>query len=94
VALAVCLRFDRPSDRALRALWALWDRFEHRGVPSLRSHTDGRHVPHASHPVRSGGSRRARIDAAIPFLVDQWIVNGADAATSYGVVSFLFNWTM
>jgi len=23
---------------------------------------------------------------------DQWIVNGAEAATSYGVVSFLFNW--
>jgi hypothetical protein len=23
----------------------------------------------------------------------QWMVNGAEAATSYGVVSFLFNWT-
>jgi hypothetical protein len=28
-----------------------------------------------------------------PPLVDQLMVNDADAATSYGVVSFLFNWT-
>jgi hypothetical protein len=39
-----------------------------------------------------GGDRDARVDAAIPF-VDQWMVNGADAATSYGVVLFLSNWT-
>lgn len=26
-------------------------------------------------------------------VVDQWMVNGAEAATSCGVVSFLFNWT-
>jgi hypothetical protein len=25
-------------------------------------------------------------------VMDQWMVNGADAATSYGVVSFLFSW--
>jgi hypothetical protein len=26
-------------------------------------------------------------------VVDQWMVSGAETATSYGVVSFLFNWT-
>jgi 2'-5' RNA ligase len=48
VALAVCLLFDRPSERAVRALW---DRLEEHGVPSLRSHTHGRHVPHVSYAV-------------------------------------------
>jgi hypothetical protein len=32
VALAVCLLFDRRSDRALRALW---DRLEERGGPHI-----------------------------------------------------------
>ena len=48
VALAVCLLFDRRSERAVRALW---DRLERAGVPSLRSHTHGRHVPHVSYAV-------------------------------------------
>ena len=48
MALAVCLLFDRPSERAVRALW---DRLEQHGVPSLRSHTHGRHVPHVSYAV-------------------------------------------
>jgi 2'-5' RNA ligase superfamily len=48
VALAVCLLFDRRSERAVRALW---DRVEEQGVPSLRSHTHGRHVPHVSYAV-------------------------------------------
>jgi len=48
VALAVCLLFDRRSERAVRALW---DRLERVGVPSLRSHTHGRHVPHVSYAV-------------------------------------------
>jgi 2'-5' RNA ligase len=45
VALAVCLLFDRRTDRLLRALW---DRLENLGVPTLKSHTHGRHVPHLS----------------------------------------------
>ena len=45
MALAVCLLFDRRSDRILRSLW---DRLEDLGVPTLRSHTHGRHVPHLS----------------------------------------------
>jgi hypothetical protein len=48
VALAVCLLFDRRSERAVRALW---DRVEEQGVPSLGSHTHGRHVPHVSYAV-------------------------------------------
>jgi 2'-5' RNA ligase len=48
VALAVCLLFDRRSERAVRALW---DRVEDQGVGSLRSHTHGRHVPHMSYAV-------------------------------------------
>jgi hypothetical protein len=48
VALAVCLLFDPRSERAVRALW---DRLERVGVPSLRSHTHGRHLPHVSYAV-------------------------------------------
>jgi 2'-5' RNA ligase len=48
VALAVCLLFDRRSERAVRSLW---DRVEQAGVPSLRSHTHGHHVPHVSYAV-------------------------------------------
>ena len=48
MALAVCLLFDRRSERAVRALW---DRIEQQGVPSLGSHTHGRHVPHVSYAV-------------------------------------------
>ncbi|RZT13480.1 2'-5' RNA ligase [Kribbella sp. VKM Ac-2569] len=45
MALAVCLLFDRRTDRLLRALW---DRLENLGVPTLKSHTHRRHVPHLS----------------------------------------------
>jgi hypothetical protein len=41
MALAVCLLFDRRTDRALRALW---HRLEELGVPTLASHTHGRHT--------------------------------------------------
>lgn len=48
MALAVCLLFDRRSERAVRSLW---DRLEDVGVPSLRSHTHGKHLPHVSYAV-------------------------------------------
>lgn len=48
MALAVCLLFDGPAERRLRALWA---RLEELGVPALGSHTHGRHVPHLSYAV-------------------------------------------
>jgi hypothetical protein len=48
VALGVCLLFDGRTERALRELW---DRLEERGVPTLRSHTHGRHHAHLSYVV-------------------------------------------
>ncbi len=48
MALAMCWLFDRRSERILRNLW---DRLEDLGVPTLRSHTHGRHVPHVSFAV-------------------------------------------
>lgn len=48
MALAVCLLFDRRSDRLVRELW---DRLEAQGVRTLASHTHGRHLPHLSYAV-------------------------------------------
>lgn len=45
MALAVCLLFDRRTDLAVRRMW---QRLEDAGVPTLLSHTHGRHVPHLS----------------------------------------------
>jgi 2'-5' RNA ligase len=66
VALAVCLLFDRQSERAIRALW---DRIEQQGVPSLRSHTHGRHVPHVSYAVLRSWDQAA-VAAALAGLDD------------------------
>ena len=60
MALAVCLLFDRRSERAVRALW---DRVEEQGVGSLRSHTHGRHVPHVSYAVLRRWDQVAVTDA-------------------------------
>jgi hypothetical protein len=46
MALAVCLLLDSPADDVVRGLW---DRMEAAGVPSLRSHTHGQHVPHLTY---------------------------------------------
>lgn len=48
MALAVCLLFDRPTERVLRQLW---QRLEARGVQTPATHTHGRHVPHLSMAV-------------------------------------------
>ncbi|OBG98033.1 2'-5' RNA ligase [Mycobacterium sp. E136] len=60
MALAVCLLFDRLSERAVRGLW---DRLEDVGVPSLRSHTHGRHLPHLSYAVLRQWGDEAVADA-------------------------------
>ena len=66
MALAACLLFDRQTERALRALW---DRLEDLGVPTLRSHTHGRHVPHVSYAVVREGDVDA-INRAVSALPD------------------------
>ena len=43
MSLAVCLLIDDPADAAIRQLWR---RLEDVCVPSLATHTHGRHVPH------------------------------------------------
>jgi hypothetical protein len=64
VALAVCLLFDARSERAIRALW---ERLESVGVPTLRSHTHRRHVPHVSYAVLRSWDRD-RVAAALGAL--------------------------
>jgi 2'-5' RNA ligase len=46
VALAVCLLFDDRADTAVRRLWS---RLDELGLPSLATHTHGRHVPHLTY---------------------------------------------
>ena len=43
MTLAVCLLLDARADADVRRLW---HRLEDAGVPTLLSHTHGRHVPH------------------------------------------------
>ena len=44
----MCALFDVPGERVIRDLWA---RLEERGVPTLATHTHGRHHPHLSYVV-------------------------------------------
>jgi 2'-5' RNA ligase len=64
----VCLLFDRRTDRLLRALW---DRLEELGVPTLRSHTHGHHVPHLSLAVLREWDHDKVMKAVQPLLSDQ-----------------------
>ena len=52
MALAVCLLFDRRTDRLVRELW---ERLESQGVATLLTHTHGRHHPHLSYAVLRDG---------------------------------------
>ena len=52
MALAVCLLFDRRTDRLVTALW---ERLEEQGVATLLTHTHGRHRPHLSYAVLRNG---------------------------------------
>ncbi|HET7326826.1 MAG TPA: 2'-5' RNA ligase family protein [Nocardioidaceae bacterium] len=66
MALAVCLLFD---DRSARAVRQLWDRLEGLGVPTLRTHTHGRHVPHLSYATLRTWELRS-VTAAVGALPD------------------------
>ena len=48
MALAVCLLLDDRADAAIRELWG---RLEDSGVPSMLTHTHGRHVPHLTYAM-------------------------------------------
>ena len=65
MALAVCLLLDPAGDRAFRRLW---DRIEAAGVPSMTSHTHGRHLPHLSYAVlrRGDPEQVCRVLASLP----------------------------
>ncbi|GAA2471512.1 2'-5' RNA ligase family protein [Terrabacter carboxydivorans] len=61
MALALCLLLDPASDRLVRALWR---RLEEQGVPTLLTHTHGRHVPHLSYAVLLAAEQEAVLSAA------------------------------
>jgi 2'-5' RNA ligase superfamily len=61
MALAVCLLFDNAADTAVRRLW---ERLEREGVPTLASHTHGRHAPHLTY----ASLRRFELDAVTAVL--------------------------
>jgi hypothetical protein len=48
MALAVCLLFDARSEHTIRHIW---QRLEDVGLPTLLTHTHGRHRPHLSYAV-------------------------------------------
>jgi 2'-5' RNA ligase superfamily len=52
VALALCLLFDRRTDRLVTQLWG---RLEAQGVSTLLTHTHGLHRPHLSYAVLRDG---------------------------------------
>jgi hypothetical protein len=60
MALAVCLLLDDRSDAAVRRLW---QRMEADGVPSLLTHTHGRHIPHLSYATMLHGEPGAVFEA-------------------------------
>ncbi len=62
MALALCLLLDQRSDALVRELWK---RLEENGIPTLLSHTHGRHVPHLSYAVLLDGDVGAVRDAAL-----------------------------
>ena len=80
MALAVCLLFDRRTDRLLRALW---DRLEDLGVPTLRSHTHGHHVPHLSLAVLREWDHDKVMKAVQPLLSDRSIELYFDALGTF-----------
>lgn len=68
MALAICLTFDPPTDRAIRSLWR---RLEDAGISTLLSHTHGRHVPHLSYVVLRMYDVDAVRGAVTPLALDR-----------------------
>ncbi|GAA2745312.1 2'-5' RNA ligase family protein [Terrabacter aerolatus] len=84
MALALCLLLDPASDRLVRALWR---RLEEQGVPTLLTHTHGRHVPHVSYAVLLAAERQAVLSAAAG-LGDELDDEGPLGMAVQGVVVF------
>jgi hypothetical protein len=61
MALALCFLLEPGSDRLVRALW---QRLEADGIPTLLTHTHGRHVPHLSYAVLLAAEQEAVLSAA------------------------------
>jgi len=80
MALGVCLLFDDAGDRALRALW---ERLELRGIGTLATHTHGRHHPHVSYTVLDHWDLAA-VEAAVEALPDR----GTFPLTFHAVATF------
>jgi 2'-5' RNA ligase len=80
MALAVCLLFDRRSERLLRELWL---RLEEVGVRTLASHTHGQHHPHLSYAVLRSWDL-ARVQDAMSELPDA----GPFPVTFHGTLAF------
>ena len=80
MALALCLLFDRRTDRLVRALW---ERLESQGVATLLTHTHGRHRPHLSYAVLRDGDADT-VQAALRALPD----GGSAEVTAQGSVVF------
>ena len=80
MALAVCLLFDRRTDRLVRQLW---ERLEAQGVATLLTHTHGRHHPHLSYAVLRDGDPDS-VRAALDPLAN----GGAVEVTAQGSVVF------
>ncbi len=59
VALTVCLLPDPRTDAVIRRLWR---RLESAGVPTLLSHTHGRHVPHLTYAALRDGHAEEVVD--------------------------------
>lgn len=53
MSLSLCLLLDEAADQAVRRLWR---QLEDDGLPSLLSHTHGRHVPHVTLAALNGAS--------------------------------------
>ena len=66
MALAICLLFDPPSDRAVRELWS---RLETAGVHTMETHAHGHHHPHLSYAVLRSWEL-SRVQAALAGLSD------------------------
>jgi 2'-5' RNA ligase len=61
MAFAVCLLLDERADAAVRRLWR---RLEDAGVPTLLTHTHGRHVPHLTY----ASLRSCEVDSVVEAL--------------------------